>query len=327
MARKGFTLIELLVVIAIIAILAAILLPALARAREAARRASCQDNLKQWGIILKMYAGENRDDYPPISWVSVESISNLGPDGPVIYPEYWTDPAIAVCPSDTLDQIGSADQYASAIAKAAEARTGGDPLAEFSFRALTSTLPSYLYIPWAFRSSSQMRDVVWSAFVTRFLVQVEILGPDVSPYGVPNAVWYTEMPSGEPGPVLAGDLESLMAGGTLPNDDGNPLPASYLAMREGIERFLITDINNAAATNVGQSQLVVMLDAWAQSASGAVYENMVKNFNHVPGGCNVLYMDGHVEFIRFGEFPVKDGPEGSAGEDLSSLIGFAAGIL
>ena len=78
--RKGFTLIELLVVIAIIAILAAILFPVFARAREKARTASCQSNLKQIGIAAMMYAQDYDENVVPAIY-----------DGPIDTPSTYVD--------------------------------------------------------------------------------------------------------------------------------------------------------------------------------------------------------------------------------------------
>src|SRR5687768_12296631 len=69
-SQSGFTLIELLVVIAIIAILASILFPVFARARENARRSSCQSNLKQIGLGIMQYTQDYDEKMPAVSWGS-----------------------------------------------------------------------------------------------------------------------------------------------------------------------------------------------------------------------------------------------------------------
>jgi prepilin-type processing-associated H-X9-DG protein len=142
-SRWQRSLIEAGIAVGLVVVMAAILLPALGRARESAHRSSSQNNLKLMGLIFKMYANEQRSFFPPVTPVSGAWMCDLS----TICPEYLTDASTLVDPGSTRITVADMQEIVKE-----------QPLNWHAFTRAAAE--SYVYLGWVVRDDADVQAVV-----------------------------------------------------------------------------------------------------------------------------------------------------------------------
>ena len=285
----GMTFIEMMMGITIMMIVAAILLPVLARGREAANRTHCMNNLKQMGYAFLMISGENDGAFPPGTPNHFWGEPGTAPDSQRLIRNNYICDVRAIYP-DYIDELKS---FTCRSTRWPE-RMG---------------LPSedYLYHDMTFSALNGSATVLQNPANLSVLDQVRGARPDVE--CLTNQM-YTYLPyaaiTEEQGLFLFTALDQLMSQGVIDMMQGDiTIPGGHAPgnsdvfhrLRVGVEKYFISDVNRPEASAQSSSRIPVLYDS--VSFNGQV------DLNHiVPLGGNVLYMDGHAKFERF--FTVND---------------------
>lgn len=290
MKARAFTLIELLVVIAIIAILAAMLLPALSRAKASAQQAACISNLKQWGLAEQMYIADNHD-IPPTDGMGDSGTDNGGtysgslPFGSALDPFAWFNllpPYWAGKPLSSYD---------------------GTPHLNWATGAIDNNPQNYM--PFPGRAGSKM----WFCPTATMTDAEADAIRSANPPGTPNSVGYFGYCQSLDLNKIIGTATAGTPRGTVPGDNNGTMA---MFNYNGTEYPLEDDTMPKVGSLIKPAATVYMFDAAfnpdtdldGRDAAPQLYNSVApgtreKSFSsrHNVGG-DIIFCDGHAKYYK-----------------------------